>query len=176
MLVSIVVDTCGSHCSCPLWCDLTDLFCVHSWQMYAVCGWSEQEKRGFLSVIKCFGYLDLFLFSVLYRCSSFLFSDYSLKHNSEIYILMKCTNFHWSELLLNWFCLHQFPGPKGVDTRAVSVVWLRTVKTRSFPTNISTQFFLQPVCVCACVCVCFSIILYVNCFGRTMLYTCIVYI
>ena len=31
------------------------------------------------------------------------------------------------------------------------------------------------VCVCVCVCVCFHIILYVNCFGRTVLYMCIEY-
>ena len=61
----------------------------------------------------------------------------------------------------------------------------------SILTNISTQFLLQSVYVCArvymCVCVCvfvvfilfykktFFIILYVNCFGRTMLYMCIEY-
>ena len=69
----------------------------------------------------------------------------------------------------------------------------------SILTNISTQFLLQSVyvCVCACVCACmhvcmhacvrvrvcsaflllfyFNIILYVNCFGRTMLYMCIEY-
>ena len=68
----------------------------------------------------------------------------------------------------------------------------------SILTNISTQFLLQSVyarvCVCVCVCVCvfvvrfyyyyyyfiiiifyFLIILYVNCFGRTMLYMCIEY-
>ena len=47
--------------------------------------------------------------------------------------------------------------------------------------NISTQFLLQPcVCVCFSVCVCvagqclfFCIIIYVNCFGRTVLYMCI---
>ena len=54
--------------------------------------------------------------------------------------------------------------------------------------NISTQFLLQSLCVCvgggggACVCACmcvfvvlfffFFIILYVNCFSRTMLYMC----
>ena len=31
------------------------------------------------------------------------------------------------------------------------------------------------VCVRVCVCVCFRIILYVNCFGRTVLYMCIEY-
>ena len=42
-----------------------------------------------------------------------------------------------------------------------------------FHANISTQFLLQSlVCVCVCVCVC---TLYVNCFGRTMLYMCIEY-
>ena len=59
-------------------------------------------------------------------------------------------------------------------------------------TNISTQFLLQSLCVCVCVCVCvwvcvcsaflfgyfclFCIMLYVNCFCRTMLYMCIEYI
>ena len=55
-------------------------------------------------------------------------------------------------------------------------------------TNISTQFLLRSLCVCMCVCVCvcvcvcsvcvclfFHIILYVNCFGRTVLYMCIEY-
>ena len=45
-------------------------------------------------------------------------------------------------------------------------------------TNISTQFLLQSVCVCVCVFVVLFyifIILYVNCFGRTMLYMCIEY-
>ena len=52
----------------------------------------------------------------------------------------------------------------------------------SILTNISTQFLLQCVCVRvrARVCVCSEfyfifIILYVNCFGRTMLYMCIEY-
>ena len=48
----------------------------------------------------------------------------------------------------------------------------------SILTNISTQFLLQSMCVCVCVCVCvvrFFIILYVNCFGRTMLYMCTEY-
>ena len=57
----------------------------------------------------------------------------------------------------------------------------------SILTNISTQFQLQSVCVCVSVCVCggggvfvvrffiFHIILYVDCFGRTMLYMCIEY-
>ena len=58
----------------------------------------------------------------------------------------------------------------------------------SILTNISAQFLLQSLCVCErereCVCVCsavfvlflvFCIILYVNCFGRTMLYMCIEY-
>ena len=58
----------------------------------------------------------------------------------------------------------------------------------SILTYISTQFLLQSVCARArvCVCVCsafccccflflFSIILYVDCFGRTMLYVCIEY-
>ena len=52
----------------------------------------------------------------------------------------------------------------------------------SILTDISTQFLLQSLCVCVCVCVCmrraffsFCIILYVNCFGRTMLYMCIEY-
>ena len=31
------------------------------------------------------------------------------------------------------------------------------------------------VCVCVCVCAFFRIILYVNCFGRTVLYMCIEY-
>ena len=31
------------------------------------------------------------------------------------------------------------------------------------------------MCVCVCVCVCFRIILYVNCFGRTVLCVCIEY-
>ena len=64
-----------------------------------------------------------------------------------------------------------------------------------FHPNISIQFLLQSLCVCVCVrvwararvcvpnvcvCVCsaffcFCIILYVNCFGRTMLYVCIGY-
>ena len=60
-----------------------------------------------------------------------------------------------------------------------------------FHPNISTQFLLQSVCVCVCVCVCVRacvracvcsafvlyifIILYVNCFGSTMLYMCIEY-
>ena len=30
-------------------------------------------------------------------------------------------------------------------------------------------------CVCACVSACFHIILYVNCFGKTVLYMCIEY-
>ena len=43
-------------------------------------------------------------------------------------------------------------------------------------TNISTQFLLQSVCVCVCsILFYFFIILYVNCFGRTMLYMCIEY-
>ena len=54
----------------------------------------------------------------------------------------------------------------------------------SAPANINTQFLLQSFCVCVCVCVCvcsaffgccFCIILYVNCFRRTMLYMCIEY-
>ena len=54
----------------------------------------------------------------------------------------------------------------------------------SILTNISTQFLLQSLCVCvfACVfvvcflfCFCYYIILYVNCFGRTMLYMCTEY-
>ena len=56
----------------------------------------------------------------------------------------------------------------------------------SILTNISTQFLLQSVCVCVCafvracvrVCVCVCVcgaLLYVNCFGRTMLYMCIEY-
>ena len=46
----------------------------------------------------------------------------------------------------------------------------------SILTNISTQFLLQSVCVCVCVSVCVcSALLYVNCFGRTMLYMCIEY-
>ena len=55
----------------------------------------------------------------------------------------------------------------------------------SILTNISTQFLLQSVyvCVCVCACVCstfccfniFFIILYINCFGRTVLYMCIEY-
>ena len=31
------------------------------------------------------------------------------------------------------------------------------------------------MCVCACVCLFFHIILYINCFGRTVLYMCIDY-
>ena len=52
-------------------------------------------------------------------------------------------------------------------------------------TNISTQFLLQSVCACVCVCVCVCvcsaffggvfIILYVDYFGRTMLYMCLEY-
>ena len=49
----------------------------------------------------------------------------------------------------------------------------------SILTNISTQFLLQSMCVCVFVVrilfFIFSIILYVNCFGRTMLYMCIEY-
>ena len=41
------------------------------------------------------------------------------------------------------------------------------------------KILLLCVCVCVracvCVCVCFRIILYVNCFGRTVLYICIEY-
>ena len=42
-----------------------------------------------------------------------------------------------------------------------------------------TRMFIVRVCVCVCACVCvclfFHIILYVNCFGRTVLYMCIEY-
>ena len=54
-------------------------------------------------------------------------------------------------------------------------VKLKTILfSQYFHPNISTQFLLQSVCVCVCVCVFvvrfFFMILYVNCFGRTMLH------
>ena len=53
----------------------------------------------------------------------------------------------------------------------------------STPTNISTQFLLQSLCVCVrvcayvhvcvCACMCFHIMPSINCFGSTVLYVCI---
>ena len=45
----------------------------------------------------------------------------------------------------------------------------------SILTNISTQFLLQSLCVCVFVVHLKKKKLYVNCFGRTMLYMCIEY-
>ena len=70
------------------------------------------------------------------------------------------------------------------------ICYVCDIMSISILTNISAQFLLQSLCVCererecVCVCVCsavfvfvlvFCIILYVNCFGRTMLYMCIEY-
>ena len=57
--------------------------------------------------------------------------------------------------------------------------WRNWKKTATFTLNMCVR-----ACACACVCVCvcacacndlFFIILYVDCFGRTMLYMCIEY-
>ena len=82
-------------------------------------------------------------------------------HESIVFFNSACLNIHQSGVLtaLAWLV----PNWKPSSSHSISIL-----------TNIGTKFLLQSVCVCVCVCVC-SALLYVNCFGRIMLYMCIEY-
>ena len=75
------------------------------------------------------------------------------------------------------FCTFSCFGPHTWNLLPQDLLKLDQKHSSSHPTTVSIQFLLQSLCVCVWyMCLFFCIILYVNSFGRTVLYMCREYI